>query len=132
MHFDGRAFRARRFEQWNSRAYFDPARVFLGQPFVLEVSADGRNLPTETRDIHIASSGSLNVRGSIPTGYIEEIVIDCSRINAFVQDTNVRARTKGKGKGKGNVKGVSAFTPGQSSGLLAFLPLTLLTRTPSA
>ena len=60
----------------------------------------GRNLPAETRDIHIVSSGSRNVRGSIPTGYIEKIVIDCSRILAFGRGTSFGAVLEAKEKGK--------------------------------
>ena len=67
--------------------------------------------------IAVASSGSLNVRGRTPSGYIEKVVIDCSKITAFAKRGGTASAGKGKGKGAHGRTSTShaGSTPGTSS-----------------
>ena len=74
-HFDRRSEKGQRFDKWNSLLLFNPARVAAGDPFVPARSADGQIIQPVPMPIALASSGSLNVHGTIPPEYIENIVI---------------------------------------------------------
>jgi hypothetical protein len=84
-HFDPRAAQGQRFDTWNSLVYFSPLRLIQGEPFIEERSPDGNVVQRATMQVCIASSGSLNVRGRVPSGYIEKVVIDCSKISGLAK-----------------------------------------------
>ena len=75
-HFDRRAGLGQRFDNWNSLIYYNPVRVLEGKPYTDEYNADGSVATPPSFEILLAASGSLNVRGVIPSNFIEKIVID--------------------------------------------------------
>ena len=75
-HFDRRAGLGQRFDNWNSLIYYNPVRILEGRPYTDEYNADGSVATPPTFEILLAASGSLNVRGIIPSNFIEKIVID--------------------------------------------------------
>jgi hypothetical protein len=89
-HFDPRAAQGQRYDSWNSLVYYSPMRLLHGEPFIAERSPDGNVVQRAAMPIAIASSGSLNARGRIPSGYVEKVVIDCSKIAAIAKRGHLR------------------------------------------
>ena len=74
-HYDPRAGYGQRFDNWSSLIFYNPVLVSTGDPYTNEYNADGSAAMPPPCDIYLANSGSLNVRGVIPSNTIRTIVI---------------------------------------------------------
>ena len=138
-HFDRRAGFGQRFDNWNSLIFYNPVRIAKGDPYSDELNADGTVAEPPSFDILLAGSGSLNVRGVIPSNFIDKIVIDVKWVAAFGErggveteygsfpaarmpsaDTAARSRTTSGSKGPSGSR--SAGPQGQPPGRQARSP----------
>ena len=74
-HYDPRAGYGQRFDNWSSLIFYNPVLVSTGDPYTNEYNAGGSVAMPPPFDIYLANSGSLNVRGVIPSNTIRTIVI---------------------------------------------------------